>query len=256
MTRMPFRVLPVLDLKQGRVVHALGGRREQYQAIQSVLCPDPQPIPLACALRDALGLTSLYLADLDAIEGRPPKIGIYRQLAGLGLELWIDAGLRDPGSTAPLLELDPGALKVVVGLETVQGPRELAGIVERVAADRTVFSLDLFEGRPLLGGGTAWNTTDPLELARCAIEQGVPHLLIIDLARVGTARGTGSVGLMAQIREAHPQVEVSVGGGVSHIRDVLELRAAGASGVLIASALHDGRIGRNELEQIHQVRPA
>src|SRR6476660_3670012 len=104
---MPFRVVPVLDLKEGRAVHAVGGQRDQYQSIRSVLHANPEPIPLARSLRDALSLSSLYLADLDAIGGRAPNIGIYQQLVGLGLEVWIDAGLHDVSSLAPLLDLYP-----------------------------------------------------------------------------------------------------------------------------------------------------
>jgi phosphoribosylformimino-5-aminoimidazole carboxamide ribotide isomerase len=247
---MPFRVVPVLDLKEGRAVRAVGGRRDQYQSIRSILHANPEPIPLACSLRDMLSLSTLYLADLDAIEGRAPNIGIYQQLLGLGLEVWIDAGLRDVSSLAPLLDLHPLDSRVIVGLETVRGPDELAGIADRVGADRTIFSLDLFEGRPRVGGEGTWRTDDPREIANRAIEGGLHHLIILDLARVGKARGTGSDGLMAQILDAHPEVEIIVGGGVSRIQEVLHLRAAGASGVLVGSAIHDGRIGRAELEQI------
>ena len=57
--------------------------------------------------RDSLGLQTLYLADLDAIGGRPPCLDIYREIIASGFHLWIDAGVRDVESLAPLLELDP-----------------------------------------------------------------------------------------------------------------------------------------------------
>ena len=42
-----------------------------------------------------LGLQTLYLADLDAIEGRPPRLDIVREIVASGFHLWIDAGARD-----------------------------------------------------------------------------------------------------------------------------------------------------------------
>jgi phosphoribosylformimino-5-aminoimidazole carboxamide ribotide isomerase len=197
-----------------------------------------------------LGLRSLYVADLDAIAGCPPRVDLYRELVDLGLELWIDAGLRDASSAAPLLDLGPGNLRIVAGLETINGPRELGRLVDRAGADRVIFSLDLFEGRPRVGAGRAWGTDDPEELAHRAIDQGISHVLIIDLARVGTGGGLGTERLMAQVHQAHPEVAISVGGGLSRIEDALRLRDAGASGVLIGSAIHGGRIGRRELDQI------
>ena len=71
-TPLSFRVIPVIDLKGGMAVHAVGGRRDQYRPLRSVWQASASPIALAAALRDDLGIDRLYLADLDAIEGRPP----------------------------------------------------------------------------------------------------------------------------------------------------------------------------------------
>jgi phosphoribosylformimino-5-aminoimidazole carboxamide ribotide isomerase len=247
---MSFRVVPVLDLKQGRAVHAVGGHRHQYQALRSIWQSGPEPIPLARTLREALGLDTLYLADLDAIGGAPPSIGVYRGLAELGLELWIDAGLRDARSATPLIDPAARGRTLVAGLETVRGPGELAGIIASVGADRLIFSLDLFQGRILVADDSTWGTNDPLELVRQAIDLGMHRLLILDLARVGTGQGLGTEALLARIREAHPDVAIIAGGGVARIEDVLDLQKAGAASVLVGSAIHDGRIGRDELDQL------
>jgi phosphoribosylformimino-5-aminoimidazole carboxamide ribotide isomerase len=247
-----FRVVPVLDLKEGRAVHAIGGRRERYQPIGGVLDAHSDPIALAKSTRDALGLDSLYLADLDAIEGREPSRRIYAQLAGLGLDLWIDAGLCDDGSVAWAFGEHSGDVKIIAGLETLKGPRALAGIIDRVGAGRAIFGLDLFEGQPRAGGGPAWGTDNPVELADRAIELGVRHVLVIDLARVGSRRGPGTDKLIEQIREVHPEIQLTAGGGVASIDDVLRFCEAGASNVLIGTSIHDGTIDRKQLERIRR----
>ena len=78
---------------------------------------------MQCALR--LGFHTIYLADLDAIAGLPPRFDVYRELIAARFHLWIDAGVRDPGTVAPLLELDPDFTTIVAGLETMAGRREL-----------------------------------------------------------------------------------------------------------------------------------
>jgi len=250
MPKLPFPVIPVLDLKSGNAVHAVGGRRDHYQPVRSILHATSDPIALARALRDTLGLHTLYLADLDAIAGLPPDLAIYKKIIALGVHLVVDSGMRDSGSAASLFELDGASCTMVAGLETVRGPRELGKIVDRVGADRVIFSLDLVDGRPRMAAPTAWAVDDPCELAREATDHGVRQLLLLDLSRVGTGRGPGTEGLMVRIRKAHSGVRVGVGGGISRIEEVLALLNAGAAAVLVGSALHDGRIGARELARL------
>jgi phosphoribosylformimino-5-aminoimidazole carboxamide ribotide isomerase len=247
---MPIRVVPVIDLKGGQTVHAVGGARDQYQPLRSIWQAAPHPERLACALRDALNLNSLYLADLDAIAGGPPRIDLYRRLADRVPDLWIDAGLRDVRDSERWLDLGHRHLSAVAGLESLSSPRELAGIVGRFGSDRTIFSLDLFEGRPRIARAANWMTDDPIAIASRAIGEGVRRLILLDLARVGTGRGPGTRGVLDGIRQADPKVEITIGGGISSVAQILELQNAGATAVLVGSAIHDGRIGRRELDWI------
>ncbi len=244
---MHFRVVPVIDLKGGQAVHAVGGRRDQYQPLRSVWQAIPRPIPLATAIRDGLGLESLYLADLDAISGAAPSIALYRALIDLGLDLWIDAGLHDARSADVLLDLGLPNWNAVVGHESVSGPDGLAGLIEQFRPDRTIFSLDLFGGRPRLAPGADWMTEDPIEIAGRAIAKGATRLIILELSRVGTGLGAGTDRLLDAIREEYPEVSITVGGGIASVPEIVDLRDAGASAVLVGSSIHDGRIGRREL---------
>ena len=148
MTNSSFQIIPVLDLKGGRAVHALAGRRAYYQPVQSILHASSNPRDLAVAMRELLGLPALYLADLDAITGNVPNVALYQDLIASGSYLIVDAGVRDLRSALPLLKLDRTSSAIVAALETLAGPRALSEIVRALGAERTVFSLDLEEGLP------------------------------------------------------------------------------------------------------------
>jgi phosphoribosylformimino-5-aminoimidazole carboxamide ribotide isomerase len=239
-----FRVVPVLDVLRGEAVHAVGGERSRYQPLRSILHPTSDPLELARAYRETLGLSSLYLADLDAIAGGTPNASLYRALVGLGLEPWIDCGLRDERDLAPLLDLD---CSVVAGLESLRGPGALAAVLDRVGPDRLIVSLDLWAGRPITASPDAWEGADAEALAARFVALGVRRILLLDLTRVGKGDGPGVDGLLATIRAAAPGVEVALGGGIVGIEAVERYRDQGAAAVLIGSALHDGRIGRDQL---------
>ncbi|MGH7174523.1 MAG: HisA/HisF-related TIM barrel protein, partial [Gemmataceae bacterium] len=77
---------------------------------------------------------------------------------------------------------------------------------------------------------------------------GVRRLLVLDLAQVGCDSGTGTRELCARLCAKHPHVPISAGGGVRHRGDLEDLRACGVQASLVASALHDGRLTRADLE--------
>jgi phosphoribosylformimino-5-aminoimidazole carboxamide ribotide isomerase len=224
------RLIPGLDVLNGVVVRGVGGRRSEYRPVASRLTPSTDPVEVARVLVAAFHPAELYLADLDAIGGAPPAVGVYRAIRELGVHLWVDAGIRD-GDGAQRIAAVGG--DVVAGLETVPGPEALRAIVTAVGVERVVFSLDLRDGVPLRD----W--PDPV---RTAIANGITRLIVLDLARVGGGSGTGTDDLCRRLASTYPHLEVIAGGGIAGPNDLDRLAACGVRGVLVASALHDGRI--------------
>ena len=238
------RVIPVIDLKGGNAVHARGGNRARYAPVRSGLIDVPgDAVALAAAYRERLGLDELYVADLDAITGRPPQRSVVRELAVQGGPLYLDAGTTTPQDAERALH--DGASRVVVGLETLSSFGSLAMIVAAVGRDRVVFSLDLIDGEPLLAAG-ARHAGGPLHLARAAVDAGATTLLVLDLARIGSGEGL-DLELFVALREALPEVELIAGGGVRGREDLARLHTAGCGGALVATALHEGRIKEEDL---------
>jgi phosphoribosylformimino-5-aminoimidazole carboxamide ribotide isomerase len=238
------RVLGVLDLLGGVVVRGVGGRRSEYRPVVSRLTASCQPLEVARALRQHLGLSELYVADLDAIAGAQPAWSTFAALQAEGFSLWVDAGVREVATAVELAE--HGIASVVVGLETVSGPAALAQAVGSLGS-RLVFSLDLRGGAPL-GSVAGWRSREPAGLADEAIGFGVRRLLILDLARVGVGTGTGTEELCGRVVAAHPEVEIAAGGGIRSRADLERLCDLGVRVVLAASALHDGSLTRADLE--------
>lgn len=216
--------------------------------MRSIIAAGDDPRELARGFRDALGPRSLYLADLDAIAGRGLHLPLYRDLAELTPRLWIDAGVRGPGDVSPLLAIE--GLSVIAGLETASDPGAIAAMLDLAGPDRLIVSLDLREGRPITPDPAPWDGCDAAGIAARLVRIGVRALILLDLARVGRGEGIGTAGLLEAIRREHPGVATIVGGGVASEADLIDARRRGASAVLVASALHDGRIDRAALRRI------
>ena len=136
--RPGFAVIPVLDLRGGRVVRARRGERSSYAPIETPLAKGSAPDAVARGLRDAWPAAILYVADLDAIIDRAaPDLRALEAIARTcpGVSLWVDAGFAEPAGVDAFLASGLG--RPVIGSESQAD----ADLVTRLG-DRAVFSLD------------------------------------------------------------------------------------------------------------------
>jgi phosphoribosylformimino-5-aminoimidazole carboxamide ribotide isomerase len=228
----PVILIPVIDLKNGVVVHARAGERSSYRPIRSTLCDSHDPAEVIGALLRLHPFKSIYAADLDRIAGTGNNDAALDSIRTRhpDIELWVDAGI---GTRAVLREWGAKGLGLpVVGSESLESFAEWRKI--REDAD-VVLSLD-FKGARFLG---------PAPLSRLG-NTWPSRVLVMDLIHVGTGRGP-NFPRIAEIRHRAVASQVFAAGGVRGVLDLKCLAAIGATGALVASALHDGRLGRSQL---------
>jgi phosphoribosylformimino-5-aminoimidazole carboxamide ribotide isomerase len=228
-------IIPVLDLKGGVVVRARMGERHLYAPIATPLAATSDPLDVARGLLAVHPFATLYVADLDAIEGRGDNSAALRRvkLGCPGVSLWVDNGIADAGAAARWLDAGLGSL--VLGSETQAD----AALVRSLAADdRVILSLD-FRGPAFQGPSeipddpSAWPT----------------RVIAMTLARVGSGAGP-DLGRLAEVRRIAAGRRVYAAGGVRDAADLAALAHASIAGALVATALHDGRLGRAEIEAL------
>jgi phosphoribosylformimino-5-aminoimidazole carboxamide ribotide isomerase len=244
------KILPVIDLQGGVVVRGIAGRRDEYRPIVSKLCDDPSPAAVARGLREAFGFDECYVADLDAIAGGRTATLAYIAIDDSGMRPWIDAGpdvIHIPEN--PTLFILPKArvVKTIVGLESL--PDDV-GYAESIHwSDKHVFSLDLLGGRPLTQI-KAWADWSAERIADQMAQWRVATMIVLDLAGVGVGQGVPTLDLCRRLRAKYPKLQLVSGGGVRDVDDLKQLRDAGCDYALVASALHDGRITPEQLQQL------
>jgi phosphoribosylformimino-5-aminoimidazole carboxamide ribotide isomerase len=255
------RVIGVIDLRGGLAVHARGGVRGSYQPVDAVGTT-------SSARGDALGLarayasldiSELYVADLDAITTSAAGVNdhVVSAIAGVGLPVWLDAGVSSVAGACHALGL--GATRAVVGLETLASYDELGRICAAVGRDRVAFSLDLKGGAPLrtpedlstYEGGSRRAPEDAASVAARAASTGVSSMIVLDLARVGNCSGLDA-SLLARIRHAVPDVELVAGGGVRGANDLELLTRLGYDGALVATAMLSGALTADDIAVVQR----
>jgi phosphoribosyl isomerase A len=216
-------VIPVLDLRGGRVVRARRGERATYAPIETPLAKGSAPADVAAGLLRAWPTRLLYIADLDAIIDRAaPDLASLRAIAAAcpGVALWVDAGFSDRATAEDFLGTGLG--RPVLGTES-QGDERLVAAL----GNRAVLSLDSRGdermGPPILHDDPSLWPQD---------------VIVMTLARVGAGAGP-DLAALAAIRAKAPGARIHAAGGVRGPEDLDALAAAGLAGVLVASALHD-----------------
>ncbi|MEM3379096.1 MAG: HisA/HisF-related TIM barrel protein [Candidatus Bathyarchaeia archaeon] len=239
------KVIPVIDILGGKVVHAVRGRRKEYQPLKSILCASTDPLDVAAAFRK-LGFSELYVADLDAILGGKMNLSILRSIVEeTGLELMVDAGVDNLEKAERLLENH--ASKIIIGTETLPTINLVAEAVRLFGNKKVIVSLDLMNGQVLSRLDTAVPMS-PMALLQALQQAGASQVIVLDLARVGSGEGVNMRFIEDALKNFHGRI--FVGGGLRNIDDLIELEKIGVAGVLVATALHSGKISVDELKRL------
>ena len=228
------QVIPVIDIRHGVVVRAVAGDRANYQPIVSPLFDGCDPRVAARGLMALYPFPVIYLADLDAIEGRTRNATLISALTQdhPGVEFWIDQSARVLSDVARLLALQN--VSAVIGTETNITPGEMHALLANLG-QRIILSID-HRASGYIG--------DPGVLAdpKCWPNR----LIAMTLASVGTAQGP-DLATLRSITQRHPNGKVYAAGGIRTPSDLTSAKSVGASGALVSTALHAQTITASDL---------
>jgi phosphoribosylformimino-5-aminoimidazole carboxamide ribotide isomerase len=220
-------VIPVIDLRDGVVVHARMGMRSAYAPIETPLSPTSRPTDVARGLLSIFPFKKFYVADLNAIENKDNNNAALKRLSLDFPELvfWVDAGIADVHHAQRWFEAGLGHL--VLGSET-QRDSDLIRFLCR--NNRTILSLD-FRGDAFLGPASLLNEANIWPT----------NVIVMTLARVGSASGP-DMNWLTTIKSRAANRQVYAAGGVRDANDLASLAAAGIAGALVATSLHNGKL--------------
>jgi phosphoribosylformimino-5-aminoimidazole carboxamide ribotide isomerase len=237
-------VVPVIDLKGGTVVRARLGDRAAYRPIETPLSPTSDPLDVVAGLISVHPFRTLYVADLDAIEGKGDAGAVLVSISETfpELALWVDNGCSELSAAQDFLARfrrppvppppSPPPTSLVLGSESQRDCGLLRALRDH---PHVILSLD-FRGDRFLGPDCLLSEPDLWP----------QRLIVMTLARVGSGAGP-DLDRHAAIGERAGGRLIYLAGGLRDRRDLAAVKASGAAGILVASALHDGRISAADL---------
>ncbi len=226
-------IIPVLDLSRGLVVHAKQGDRKRYQPVTSVISSSPKPESVLSAFLELYPFKTIYIADLDAIQGIGNQSAIIKELSVVfsQCELWVDAGVDVIQDNENDYKINN--IKLVLGSENKISPESLSDIINK--NPEILLSLDfnesgLLDKSYLLNDASLWPN----------------QVIVMMLHRVGLNKGI-DIDCLSNILNLANHHNIFAAGGVRNRNDLFQLNEMGVTGVLLASALHNGSITQGDL---------
>jgi len=228
-------IIPVIDLYQGQVVHAVRGQREHYQPVRSLLCTGSDPCAIVQAMLNLYPFTTLYIADLDAIQSNKENKDVIDELQQEfpHLAFWLDSGKFRKEDFSDVYH---SSTTYVIGSET----GVTAEMFDKLTAiiPEPVLSLDFKAG--VFSGDTGLLHQPEL---------WPKNIIVMNLARVGSSKGP-DMALLNNIKSTSAGKNIYMAGGIRNINDLKMLDDNGVVGALVATALHNGSLTGQELSAL------
>ena len=225
-------IYPAIDLRKGRAVQLVQGRKEQ-----STDYGDPVT---AAKLWEDQGAQYIHMVDLDgAFEGAGMNLDVVHRVVGtIGVPVQLGGGVRTMEDIQIRLE-EIGVRRVILGTAAISDPDLVREACARWPG-RIVVGMDVREGRLAVRGWAEDSAVTPAEIIPRIKDAGVDTIVYTDIRRDGMLQGPNIAATRA-VAEASG-MKVIGSGGVTSLKDVRALKEAGCDGVIIGTALYSGAL--------------
>ena len=240
---MTKRIIPCLDIKNGRVVKGV-----RFEGLRDA----GDPVELA-ERYDRDGADELVFLDITAsAEKRKIVAELARRVAErIFIPFTIGGGLHSLADISAVLAV--GADKVSLNTAAVKNPDLIHAAAERFGSQCVVLAMDVKRESAdrwmvYIYGGRERTELEAVEWAKRGVELGAGEILLTSMNTDGTQDGF-DLEITRRISEAVPVPVIASGGGgrPEHFRDALT--AGKADAVLAASVFHYGTIRIPDLKQ-------
>lgn len=235
-SRVPFEVLPAIDVLDARVVRL---ERGDFR-LETRFSDDPVAIAGDFVER---GATWLHVVDLDgARSGTPQNRWVTQSIVeAVGSSAFVEVagGLRTTEACAEALAM--GAARVVVGTRALTDPGFVAKLVRSYGPDRVAVALDIREGRAV-GQGWAYGG-EGIGLGQALaslLDVGVFWFEVTAIQRDGMLGGPDLA--LLEVALSDPRARIIASGGIASIDDLRAVRRLGCAGAIVGRALYDGTL--------------
>lgn len=239
------QIIPAIDIIEGKCVRLTQGDYSQKTIYNE------DPLEVAKRFED-IGITRLHLVDLDgAKKGEVVNLKVLEKIS-LKTKLVIDFGGGIKSDHSIQNVFNAGAALATIGSLAVKQPEVLFDWLKKYSADKIMLGADVKKENIAIGGWLEETDLNVIDFMKINFYKGISNIFCTDISKDGLLQGP-STDLYKKIMSSIPGLKLIASGGVSNMKDVLELEEIGCGGVIIGKAIYEGRITMNELKNYIRV---
>ena len=235
-------LIPAIDIIDGKCVRLSQGDYETQKVYNE------NPLEVAKEF-EANGIRRLHVVDLDGAKSS--HIVNYRVLDAIAshTSLIIDFGGGIKTDKDLTIAFENGAQMVTLGSVAVKQPELFKKWLHQYGAEKIILGADVKDNRISVNGWKEESQQELMPFLTDYTQEGVFKVLCTDISRDGMLQGP-SIELYRQIMQKFPNLHLIASGGVSCLKDIIELDEASIPAVVFGKALYEGRITMKDLKRL------
>jgi phosphoribosylformimino-5-aminoimidazole carboxamide ribotide isomerase len=222
------KVIAAVDIMGGSVVRLVRGNSNDKIEYSN------DPVETARKW-ESVGADMLHIVDLDAAFSTGSNSELIAKISqAVRIPLQIAGGIRSLEKAEEMLSV---ASRVVIGTMAYREPEVIRKLVKN-NADRVTISVDQMDGMVMVKGWKESTGTTVADAISQFLAIGIDEFLLTSIDRDGTLQGPD----IKTLADAAVCARIIASGGISSIEDVIKIRSAGCSSVIIGKAMYDGKV--------------
>ena len=230
------KVIAAVDIMGGSVVRLVRGDPDDKVEYSN------DPVETARKW-ESVGADMLHIVDLDAAFSTGSNSELIAKISQtVRIPLQIAGGIRSLEKAEEMLSM---ASRVVIGTMAYREPEVIRKLVKKNAY-RVTISVDQMGGMVMVKGWKESTGTTVADAISQFLAVGVDEFLLTSIDRDGTLQGPD----IKTLSDATVCARIIASGGISSIEDVIKVRSAGCSSVIIGKAMYDGKVSIQKVKAV------
>ena len=226
------KIFPAIDIRNGKCVRLIKGNYDEEIVF------DEDPVSVALNF-EKLGSKYVHIIDLDgAKEGKSIIINqVVKILNKTNLKIQIGGGIRNYKTAESLINI--GVEKIIFGTAALEHKSEVIKSIKSFGS-KIVVSIDALKGK-IKTKGWLKNSEIPIKSLVEELEFiGCKNFIYTDIEKDGTMNHP-NFDFISEFRK-FCNTELYIAGGISNIKDIMELKNIGVDGAILGMSIYTGNI--------------